>query len=467
MPSPALASLSLVEVGRRIETGALTSAALLDSVLERIAGLNPRLNAFTTLVPPEEARAAARAADAEIARGHYRGPLHGVPVGVKDLIDTAGLRTTYGSGMFRDHVPTKDGAIPERLRALGAILLGKTATHEFGKGMTTNNYFYGTTRNPWNLEHVPGGSSGGAGAATAACLGPLQIGTDGGGSIRFPAAFCGVVALKPTLGLISNRGHTGGGDSSFSVPGPMTRSVRDAALAAQALAGFDPGYLYSRPGPTPDLLADLAAGVRGLRVGTSPDLLSPEPDPDVRAAYEATLRRLESLGARLIEVSLPHQELVFRAVMALFNIEGSVLLEARLGDRPRLFSPQVERMNEAAGLADAATCIRASQDRQRICRDYFAAFHEVDVLLAPTAPCPAPAIAADEIGYVVRCVSYSGAANVTGCPAVTLPAGFSDGLPVAVQVIAPIGADALALRVAHALEETAPEHRAQLPPLAA
>src|SRR5213078_1893994 len=199
----------------------------------------------------------------------------------KDLIDTAGLRTTYGSGMFREHVPERDGSVPERLRAAGAIITGKTATHELGQGMTTNNYFFGPTRNPWNPEHVPGGSSGGAAAAAAALMGPLHIGTDGGGSIRFPAAFCGVTGLKPTLGLISNRGQFGGAGTSFSVPGPLTRTVRDAALAAQALAGFDPEHLYSRPGPAPDLVGGLEGGVRGLRVGTSPDLLLTPPEPEV------------------------------------------------------------------------------------------------------------------------------------------------------------------------------------------
>src|SRR5881392_3297455 len=218
---------------------ALVRLSLAEAVLAQIDALNPTLNAFITLVPREQVLAAARAAEREIAAGAYRGLLHGIPVSVKDLIDTAGLRTTYGSGMFREHVPERDGSVPERLRAAGAIITGKTATHELGQGMTTNNYFFGPTRNPWNPEHVPGGSSGGAAAAAAALMGPLHIGTDGGGSIRFPAAFCGVTGLKPTLGLISNRGQFGGAGTSFSVPGPLTRTVRDAALAAQALAGFD------------------------------------------------------------------------------------------------------------------------------------------------------------------------------------------------------------------------------------
>src|SRR5438128_1693884 len=315
MADPALLRLSLAEAADRIRRPALSPVALTEAVLAQIDALNPALNAFTTLVPREQVLAGARAAEREIAAGAYRGLLHGIPVSVKDLIDTAGLRTTYGSGMFRDHVPAADGAVPERLRAAGAIIVGKTATHEFGRGVTTNNYFFGPTRNPWNLDHVPGGSSGGAAAATAALMGPLHVGTDGGGSARIPAAFCGVVGLKPTLGLLSNRGHTGGADSSFSVPGPLARTVRDAAVVAQAIAGSDPAYASSRPGPAPDLLQDLEAGVDGLRIGTSRDALRPQPDAAVDAAYAATRDRLAALGARVVDVRLPHHDLVLPVVL--------------------------------------------------------------------------------------------------------------------------------------------------------
>src|SRR5437867_5810474 len=193
MADAALVRLSLAEAADRIRRRALSPVALAEAVLAQIDALNPTLNAFTTLVPREQVLAPARAAEREIAAGAYRGLLHGIPVSVKDLIDTAGLRTTYGSGMFRDHVPERDGSVPQRLRAAGAILTGKTATHEFGRGLTTNNYFFGPTRNPWNPEHVPGGSSGGAAAAAAAALGPFQVGTGGAGSTRIPAAWCGVV----------------------------------------------------------------------------------------------------------------------------------------------------------------------------------------------------------------------------------------------------------------------------------
>jgi Asp-tRNA(Asn)/Glu-tRNA(Gln) amidotransferase A subunit family amidase len=467
MADAELARLTLADVGALLRRRAVSPVELAGAVLARIAATNPLLNAFTTLVPDDQVLAAARTAEDEIARGGWRGPLHGVPVGVKDLIDTAGLRTTYGSGMFQDHVPTRDGAMPERLRAAGAILLGKTATHELGKGITTNNAFFGATRNPWRLDHVPGGSSGGAAAAVAAGMGPLHVGTDGGGSIRLPAAFCGVTGLKPTLGLLSNRGQFGRGDSSFSTPGPLVRSVRDAAIAAQALAGFDPDYVYSRPGPVPDLLSGLDAGVRGLRVAVSPDLLEPAPDAGVRAAYEASLRRLEQLGARLVEVRMPSHRLVLRGVITLFAVEAATAIDRLIGDRPRVFSAALERINALTPAPDMAAWVQAQQDRQRVRRDYEQAFLQADVLVMPVAPVPAPRLTDDELGFTPRCTAYTGAANLVGFPAVPLPAGLVDGLPVAIQILAPPGGDAVALRVAFALEQTAPEHRVREPPLRA
>jgi aspartyl-tRNA(Asn)/glutamyl-tRNA(Gln) amidotransferase subunit A len=467
MSATSLTRLSLEEAGERIRRRELSPVELADAILTQIERLNPALNAFTTIVPREAVLAAARIAEREIAAGGWLGPLHGVPVSVKDLFDTAGLRTTYGSGMFRDHVPTADAAVAERLKAAGAVITGKTATHEFGKGLTTNNYFFGATRNPWNVEHIPGGSSGGAAAAAAACLGPLHVGSDGGGSIRFPAGWCGVTGLKPTLGLISNRGQMSSGQNSFSVPGPLTRGVRDAAIAAQALAGFDPGYIHSRPQPVPDLLRELEAGVRGLRVGVSLDLLEPAPTPDVRSAFDASVRRLEGLGAQIVELRMPHHELVLPGVMALFGIEGEVLLDGLLGDRPRVFSPEVERLNALWVEPSVVDAVRAQQNRQRVRRDYDEAFLRTDVIALPVAPVPAPAITTDPQTYVFHCPPYTGAANLAGLPAVPLPMGESGGLPLSLQILGPVGGDAVVLRVARALEAAAAEHRVRVPPVAA
>src|SRR5581483_4713098 len=217
--------------------------------------------------------------------------------------------------------------------------------------------------------------------------------------------------------------------------------------------------------PVPDLIGGLDAGVRGLRVGTSADFLATPPEPDVLAAYEATLARLEELGARRVAVAMPHHDRVVRCIMTLMNIEGGVAFDALAGDRPRVFSPQVERINALTRTPDVAACMRMLDDRQRVRRDYEAAFCEADVLVLPVAPIPAPRIDDDELRDAARCTTYTGAANLAGVPAVPLPAGSSNGLPVAVQIVAPAGADALALRVAYALEHAAPEHRVAEPPL--
>ncbi|HXJ33319.1 MAG TPA: amidase [Candidatus Eisenbacteria bacterium] len=463
MPDARLTRLTLAEAADLLRRGSLSPVELCEAALARVDAIDPELNSFTTRVRADVALVAAREAEREIAAGRHRGPLHGIPVGVKDLIDTAGLRTTYGSGIFRDYVPNRDGAVPARLREAGAVLLGKTATHEFGMGITTNNHFFGPTRNPWRREHVPGGSSGGAAAATAAELGTWQVGTDGGGSIRIPAAFCGVVGLKPTLGLISNRGQFGNGNVSFSVPGPIARTVRDAAIAAQALAGFDPEYAYARAGDPPDLLADLERGVRGLRVGTSPDLM-PAPDPAVHAAYDGALDRLQALGAAIAEVRMPHHDLLFGVTFAVFAIEGGNQTRELIGDRPRVFSPEVERLMVDPP-TDAGVWARAVRDRQWVAHDYTAAFRDVDVLVTPTAPCPAPRIDEDGGSHVFRVVPYTAAINMVGLPAVSIPMGMDRGLPLGLQIIGPHGADGLVLRVAHALEQDSPAHRVQRPPI--
>jgi aspartyl-tRNA(Asn)/glutamyl-tRNA(Gln) amidotransferase subunit A len=461
---PTLTRLTLAEVAERLRRRELSPVELVEAVLDRIAAVDPRLNAFTTLVPRETVLDEARRAERELAAGRCLGPLHGVPVGVKDLIDTAGIRTTYGSGIFADHVPARDGAVPAGLRAAGAVIVGKTATHEFGMGVTTNNHFYGPTLNPWHLEHVPGGSSGGAAAAVAAEMGPVQLGTDGGGSIRIPASFTGVVGYKPTLGLLSNRGQFGNGNVSFSVPGPLARTVRDCALAAQELAGFDPEYAYSRPEPAPDLLADLDRGVRGIRVGTAAELLRPEPDPSVARAHAATLSRLAGLGAEVETIPLPHADLLPRVTMAVFGVEGGTQTRELIGDRPRRLSPRIAAfMSDPPN--DAALFAEAARARAWLAQDYAAAFTRVDVIVTPTTPGRAPRIDDDESQHVFRVVPYTAAVNMVGLPAVSIPMGFDEGLPLGVQVIGALGADAVVLRVAAALEQAAAVHRVERPPL--
>jgi len=292
-----LTHLSLHELSRRIQSRQTSPPEAVDAHLERIEALNPRLNAFIT-VCAEEARRAAREAEREIARGRSRGPLHGVPIGAKDIIETAGVRTTHGSGFFAQNVPAEDAECIRRLKAAGAIVIGKCNTHEFAAGSTTKNPHYGACRNPWDLERIPAGSSGGSAAAVAAFLCPGALGTDTGGSVRGPAAVCGVVGLKPTYGRVSLRGVFPNAPTLDHV-GPLARAARDCALLLQGMAGYDPSDPASEEAPVPDFAAGIGEGVRGLRLGLCEDLHLAEVDRAVLEAFGEAVQVLRRLGAEV------------------------------------------------------------------------------------------------------------------------------------------------------------------------
>ncbi len=469
-----ICALTAEELGIRLRRKEISPLEATRAVLERITALNTKVNAFTTLCA-DEALATARRAEQEIQHGQYRGPLHGVPIGVKDLYDTAGLRTTYGSGMFRNHIPERDAAVVTRVKAAGAVIVGKTATHELGAGLTTNNYFFGPTRNPWNLDHVPGGSSGGSAAAIAADMCFATTGSDGGGSIRFPAAWCGVVGIKPTLGLVSNRGEFGTPGSSFAVAGPICKTLRDAALLLQALVGFDPEYAWSVETSTPNYVANFAGDIAGMRLGTSEDFFVGPVDADVRAAYTAALSSLEAAGARVVELRFPHHELIIPTLFATMGGETSALFRSQVGTRALEFGPETQPLIDMGLALTIDDYTRAQAHRELVRRDYRAAFARADVIVLPVAPLPAPRIGQDAVSVngeehmiAPLCAGYTAAANLTGLPAVPVPAGLSHGgLPIGVQVLAPHFEELRALRVANAIIESAPELRRLRSPLAA
>jgi aspartyl-tRNA(Asn)/glutamyl-tRNA(Gln) amidotransferase subunit A len=473
MAATDLCGLTAEELGLRLRRREVSPIEATQAVLDRIAALNPKVNAFTT-VCADEALAAARTAEREIQRGYYRGPLHGVPVGVKDLYDTAGIRTTYGSGMFRAYVPERDAHIVTRLKAAGAVIVGKTATHELGLGLTTNNFFFGPTRNPWNLDHVPGGSSGGSAAAIAADLCFATTGSDGGGSIRFPCSWCGVVGIKPTLGLVSNRGEFGEHGSSFAVPGPICKTLRDAAIVLQALVGFDPDYPWSIETPVPRYVAEFEGDVSGLRVAVSRDVFVGPVDADVRSAYDAVLASLEAQNARLVEVKLPHHELVLPTLFAVMGGEAAAAFRTYESRFKLEFGPETQPLVELGLGMTIDDYTRALANRELIRRDYRQALRQADVIVLPTAPVPAPrigeeSIAVDGKDHLISqlCAGYTAAANLTGLPAVQVPAGLSStDLPIGVQVMAGHFEELRALRVANAIIESAPELRRLRSPLA-
>jgi aspartyl-tRNA(Asn)/glutamyl-tRNA(Gln) amidotransferase subunit A len=376
-------------LARQIRTKEVSPVAVVDAVLRRIDALQPTVNAFIT-VTADEARDDARRAEAAVMAGARLGPLHGVPFSVKDLLFTTGVRTTMGSLIFADQVPTEDAVPVHRLREAGAILIGKTTTPEFGHKPLTDSPLFGATRNPWDLSRTAGGSSGGAAAAVATGQGPLALGTDGGGSIRLPAACCGIVGLKPTLGRVPHV-HQADLFASTSYIGPMARSVAEAAACFDVIAGFDPGDPYSRPEPRDDP-RDVA--VRGLRLGWLPRVGNQLVDADTLAACEAAVRHLEGQGAHVETVA---EDLApFERTFLVFLQAG---LAARVGPHMAAFGDKVARSLresiEQGAKWSAADWANALAQRTTVYRRVHALFRRFDFLLSPTLGRPALAVEHD------------------------------------------------------------------------
>jgi Asp-tRNA(Asn)/Glu-tRNA(Gln) amidotransferase A subunit family amidase len=433
-----------------------------EAVLARIERVNPTINAFCT-VAAEAARAQARLAEAAVVRGDVLGPLHGVPISFKDLTATAGIRTTYGSRIWEHHIPKADAPVVERARRAGAIVLGKTNTPELGCKGVTDNRIFGATRNPWNLGRTPGGSSGGAAAALAAGLGPLAEGSDLAGSIRQPAACCGVVGLKPTLGRVP-RYPNANGWTSFACVGPMARTVRDAALLLSVMAGPDERDPMSLPLGAESFARAMDGGVAGLRVAFSSDLGYAAVDPEIRAVCTAAARRFTDLGCA-VEESDPgfdDPEALFLDLTAPLRAAAS---QQDLGQwRAEMDPILVERIERAGGMT-AVDFERASHRRTamwQLVREFFERF---DLLLTPvTAVPPIPLemqypreIAGRRVSSPIAWFPFTYPFAMMGLPAISVPCGFTrDGLPVGLQIVGRRLADATVLRAAGAFEAIAP-----------
>jgi aspartyl-tRNA(Asn)/glutamyl-tRNA(Gln) amidotransferase subunit A len=396
--------------------------------------------------------------------------LHGIPVSIKDLIATKGVRTTHGSKLYEQFIPDDDAPVVERLKGAGAIILGKTNTPEFGHKAITDNLLFGPTRNPWNLEYTPGGSSGGASAAVATGLGPLAVGTDAGGSIRIPASCCAIFGLKPTLGLVA-MAPTFGGLETLSHAGPMTRTVHDAALMLNAMVGADPRDLSSLPAVETDYLAGLDQGIQGLRVAWSPDWGYAAVDPDVRQIAEAAAKRFTDLGCQ-VEEAHPG----FADPAETYQILSTASRAARVVDRwpaeRDRFDPSLAVQIEAGMRWSAVDFVRASNVRRMLNDVFVQFFSRYDLLLTPTFAAPPPPVkieAHEEIAgrKVTRLgwLAFTFPLSLIGYPAASVPCGWTrEGLPVGLQITAPRLADALVLRASAAFEALAPwAHRR--PPL--
>jgi aspartyl-tRNA(Asn)/glutamyl-tRNA(Gln) amidotransferase subunit A len=462
MPPDTLTRLSIAEVGDLFRRRALSPVELARAYLDRIRQLDGDLLAYITVLQ-DEALAAAAAAEREIARGEDRGPLHGVPIALKDLVMTRGVRTTCGSRILREWIPDTDATVARRLADAGAVLLGKLNMHEFAYGPTGVNPHYGTSRNPWDRHRIPGGSSSGSGVAVAAGLCAGALGTDTGGSVRIPAALCGIVGLKPTYGRVSRAGVIPLAWSLDHV-GPMTRTVADAALLLQVLAGRDPADPSTPAVPVPDYRRALQGGVRGLRLGVPKDLFFERLDPEVRAAVTAAARSLEGLGAVVEEIPLPTIQHAGPASFAIIASEAMAYHEAYLRTRAGEYGEDVRARLTTGQFVLAHQYLKAQRARQVIRADVDGVLTRVDALLLPTTPIPAPrpderevtvdGVTEDARWWLIRCTRPI---NVTGHPALSVPCGLTAaGLPIGLQVVGRAFDEATLLRIGHAFEAVSP-----------
>jgi len=473
---------TIAELSRALESGEVSSVELTGAMLDRAEARNPDLNCFITLTR-EAALEQARAADAARAEGRA-GTLTGVPFAHKDIFCTDGVRTSCGSRMLDSFIAPYDATVVRNMRDAGMVMLGKTNMDEFAMGSSNENSWYGPARNPWDPARIPGGSSGGSAAAVAARLAPGATGTDTGGSIRQPASMCGITGIKPSYGRVSRYGMVAFA-SSLDQGGPMARTAEDCALMLGAMAGFDPNDSTSIDRPVDDYAAALAASdVKGLRIGLPREYFGEGMSEGVRAVIEAAVEQLSSLGAEMVELSLPNSELAVAAYYVVAPAEASSNLSrydgVRFGhrcsdpadvvdlyqrSRAEGFGPEVKRRIMvgtyalSAGYYDAYY-LKAQQVRQLISNDFTSAFEDVDVILGPTAPTTAFRIGEKTDDPVAMYLSdvYTIAANLAGLPALSMPAGFAEGLPVGIQLIGQAFDEGRLLGVAHRYQQATDWH---------
>lgn len=444
------ARIGVAELSRLYESGAVSPVEVVEHTLRRIDRLDPQVNSYVT-VTAEHALAQAKRAEEEIHAGRKRGPLHGVPYAAKDLLDTRGIRTTMGSKLMVDNVPDRDAAIIRRLSDAGAVMVGKAGLHEWVYGITSTNPHFGAIRNPWNLERIPGGSSGGSTAALAAGLCSFSIGSDTGGSIRIPAALCGVAGLKPTFGTVNREGAYPLADTLDTL-GPFGLCVEDLALVHAVIADEAPPRV------------DLAGGERnlaGVTVGVPNRFYWDNLVPDVDRATRAALKVLESLGADLREVPVPDIEFMNRVQLLILQAEASSVHRGLLEEHAEEIGKDVRMLLEQGRLVLATEYLEAQRERLILCREFEAAFNQADVLAMPAVPIPTAHIGQQEIEVLgrpenVRMATTRNirAMNLPGVPVVSVPCGFhGDGLPIGLQIAGPRFGEAIALKVAHGYEQ--------------
>jgi aspartyl-tRNA(Asn)/glutamyl-tRNA(Gln) amidotransferase subunit A len=460
------AYLSLAEARTRLDNRDVSSVELTQAMLERIARLDPRLNAFITVLS-DSALAAANTADTRLRRGE-RSSLLGIPVAVKDLFNTAGVRTTGGARILADNVPETDATVVRRLAESGSVLLGKTNMMEFAYGYPHPDF--GETRNPWALDRTAGGSSGGSAAAVAAGLAYGALGSDTGGSIRSPASYCNVVGLKATYGRVSRAGVL---PLSWSLDhaGPLTRTAEDAALLFDAIAGFDPLDPASARGDWPAVFPTLNDGISGLRIGVVDEMFTRDVQPDVQATARAAIEQMGRLDVTLESVALPHLDLIAPVIGTIVQAEATSYHRQTLETRPNDYSDAVRDNLRLGATILAIDYLDAQRVRRLLLDGVNNARADYDLLVYPTQPIVAPLLDSytlepgeDDAVLDIE-ISHTGLANLTGHPALSVPGGFTnDGLPVGLQFIGRTFDEATILRLGHAFQQITDWHK-QRPPL--
>ena len=473
-----LATLSAAQLAKRIRDRQLSIKELTQAYLDRISKYDGRdgINAFITL-DREGALKEAERLDGVLRQGRILGPLHGVPLAIKDNLDTAGLRTTGGSKILEKWVPKVDATAVWRLRQAGCVVLGKTNMHEFAFGITTNNPHYGPTRNPYDRTRIPGGSSGGSGAAVASGFCAAAIGTDTGGSVRIPAALCGAVGLKPTLGRVG-RGGMMYLSTTRDVIGPMARTVEDAALLLRAMAGPDPRDMDADPESAPNYLRGLARGLKGIRIGVPRKYFYEDNHPDVARLTEQALKDMERLGATLVDVEVKNLDLALPTGFAIVLPEAIYAMEAYLKQMdPQAtidkylsqFGPDVQGIlggqkgtDKAKPIPGYAYLEAMNANRPKIQAGFKEALAKVDALVTPVTPLPAAKIGEDaevellgkKVNTFFTFIKDCDPVSVAGYPALSVPAGWSaDGLPVGIQIVGRPWEEGRILRIGYAYEQ--------------
>jgi aspartyl-tRNA(Asn)/glutamyl-tRNA(Gln) amidotransferase subunit A len=461
-----MSELSIAEAGRQLRAGRTTSATLTEAALARIAAADPKVNAFV-LVTSERARADATRADAERAAGIDRGPMHGIPYGLKDIYDTGGIRTTCHSKLRLHNIPAADSVVAEKLAAAGGVLLGKLATHEFALGGPSFDLPFPPARNPWNPDHIPGGSSSGSGAAIAAGMTRLAMGSDTGGSIRGPAAYCGSVGLKPTYGRVSRRGVFPL-STTLDHCGPLTRSVEDSAIALQVIAGHDPRDPASADTPVADYLVDLERGVAGLRIGIPRAFFATAPvaSPEVLADIDRVADALRAAGATVEDVELPSYAAFSTCGRVIMLCEAFAIHEADMRARPLDYGRFTFERFILGATVTGPDLFKALQLRRELTDATQSVLRRYDVLLTASSLVPAPRFDETPRAMLASAPMQTMPWNVTGHPALSVPTGLTaSGLPIGLQVVGRPFDEATVLRVGRAVERLSGWEEVTLPVL--